>query len=391
MTRTVLLTLGRLPKALELARSLAAAGCRVLVAEPFSRHLTGASRVVARSHVVTAPAVDRDRYLAELLRIVSTEGVDLVVPVSEEIVYASMLAAHLPPHVRMHCMPHAAILRLHHKQQFVAAAEEFGLEVPETARLGEETADRIAQQHDYVIKPILSCSGRGVRFLARGTALPDPAGSEPLLVQRRIEGQVLTSFSITDRGRVRSTVVYRGAVMSGTVAVCFERLARHRAIEDWVERFVARSDWSGFISFDFVVDPGGCAYAIECNPRATSGIHFMEPASLAEAVLRPEGTQPLRMREQMLMQQLYPCLTETQRTMFGRGPFLSNLRCLLAARDVTWQRNDPWPLLSMPYTSWPIIAGSIRRGVTFGEVATLDVGWYAESPSVAALHDGGVS
>ncbi len=391
MSATVLLTLGRLPKALELARSLAAAGCRVLVAEPYGRHLTGASRVVTRSHVVTAPAVDRERYLADLLRIVTEEGVDLVVPVSEEIVYASMLGPYLPSHVRLHCMPHDAILRLHHKQRFAAAAQEFGLDVPETARLGEPAAEQIAAQTAYVIKPILSCSGRGVRFLSRGSALPNPADTEPLLVQRRIEGQVLTSFSITDRGRVRATVVYRGAVMSGTVAVCFERLGRHAAIESWVERFVAKAGWNGFISFDFVVDPDGRAYAIECNPRATSGIHFMEPGSLAEAVLRPTGDQALQMRDETLMQQLYPCLTETQRTMFGRGPFRTNLRYLFSARDVTWQRNDPWPLLSMPYTSWPIIASAMRRGVTFGEVATLDVGWYEESPSVAAVRDGGVS
>jgi len=32
MSQTVLLTLGRLPKALEMARALAAAGCRVIVA-----------------------------------------------------------------------------------------------------------------------------------------------------------------------------------------------------------------------------------------------------------------------------------------------------------------------------------------------------------------------
>ena len=61
--RTVLLTLGRLPKALELARALHAAGCRVVVAEPFRRHLTGASRQVARSVQVTSPVIDREAYL----------------------------------------------------------------------------------------------------------------------------------------------------------------------------------------------------------------------------------------------------------------------------------------------------------------------------------------
>ncbi|MGA0800786.1 MAG: hypothetical protein ACO3P5_10130, partial [Steroidobacteraceae bacterium] len=75
---TILLTLGRLPKALELARALHAAGCRVLVAEPFERHLTGASRAVARSFVVPAPASDPEAYLRALTDIVRREGVDTV-------------------------------------------------------------------------------------------------------------------------------------------------------------------------------------------------------------------------------------------------------------------------------------------------------------------------
>ena len=56
MTGNLLLTLGRLPKALDVARGFADLGWRVVVAEPFKRHLAGASRAVAQSHRVTAPA-----------------------------------------------------------------------------------------------------------------------------------------------------------------------------------------------------------------------------------------------------------------------------------------------------------------------------------------------
>jgi hypothetical protein len=58
MTGNLLLTLGRLPKALDVARGFADLGWRVVVAEPFKRHLAGASCLVARSHQVTAPAQD---------------------------------------------------------------------------------------------------------------------------------------------------------------------------------------------------------------------------------------------------------------------------------------------------------------------------------------------
>jgi hypothetical protein len=51
---------------------------------------------------------------------------------------------------------------------------------------------------------------------------------------------------------------------------------------------------------------------------------------------------------------------------------------------VTWSRQDPRPFLTMTATSWPIIRAAIARRATFGEVATLDVGWRGEPPATAA-------
>jgi predicted ATP-grasp superfamily ATP-dependent carboligase len=376
MTRTVLLTLGRLPKALDLARSFAGHGWRVVIAEPFPRHLAGASRVVSCSRVVTAPVTDRKQYLDDLRRIIDEERVSLVVPVSEEAMHVAFLRDSLPATTTLFAMPPQVLLELHDKQRFVARCAALGLAAPETFALGDAGALGLAARGPFVVKPVYSCSGRGVSFHARGEALPGRASQGRAIAQRFVEGSVFSSFTIAARGRVRITVVYRGAVMSGTVAVCFERVAQP-AIERWVETFVTGTGFSGFISFDFVVDGSGAAQAIECNPRATSGIHFVHPEDLAAAVADPQSAEPVRFREQRTMQQLFPCLTETQKSMFGPR-FRSNLRHLLSARDVTWRRDDPLPLLTMPFTSWPIIAMSIRRRCTFGEVATLDVGWYED-------------
>jgi hypothetical protein len=372
----VLLTLGRLPKALDVARSFARAGHRVLVAEPFRRHVTGASRFVARSYAVTAPVIDPERYLADLLEVIRSERVDLVVPVSEEILHASRLAGRLPPQVRLFAMPHERLLELHDKLRFTQACMRFGVDAPVTWASSDARAAALAADGDFVVKPIYSCSGRGVQFFRRGAKVPDTPASS--IVQARVDGQVLSSFSIAHQGRVVTTVVYRGAVMSGTVAVCFERVANQIAIERWVETFVAASRFDGFVSFDFVVDSAGRAWGIECNPRATSGLHFVRGEDLADAILSPDTAAP-QMRSEMLLQQLYPCLTETQRTMFGdRQRFRANLAALYNARDVTWDWRDPWPFIGMPLTSLPIITESIRRRCTFGEVATLDVGWYPD-------------
>lgn len=381
MTGTVMITLGRLPKALDLARGFKSLGYRVIVAEPFRWHLTGVSNVIARRYSVTAPAVNRERYLQELRDIAVKEQVDWVVPVSEEIMHVSFLRETLPAHVKLYAMSSATLLALHNKLSFIDRCREYGVSAPETFDFDDPRATALAASGDYIVKPVFSCSGRGVVFQQRGEALPGYATAEPMIVQTWVKGNVLSTFSVAHEGAALTTVVYRGAVMSGTVAVCFERVTaadrQHQAVIDWVNQFVRRANFSGFISFDLVIDSEGKAHGIECNPRATSGLHFVDPLDLATAVVNPQNSMTLRFRDETLMQQFYPCLTELQKSMFSGGMFLRNLRQFLRARDVTWDWRDPLPFLTMPFTASQIIWKSIRAGVTMGEVATLDVGWYS--------------
>lgn len=372
---TVLLTLGRLPKALDLARGFSKAGCRVLVAEPYGWTLAGASRHVAREFKVPPPSAGKEAYLEALTQIVVRESVDVVVPVSEETMHVAHLAAMLPEGVRLFTMPAAEVLALHDKASFVRKAAAMGLKVPESAPLGSAEAGTLARGGPVVVKPVFSCSGNGLSILRGGEPLPAADPARPAIVQRLVEGREHSTCTIAQNGRVVATMVYRGAVMSGSVAVAFERV-EVPAINAWIECFVAETGWSGFIAFDFIIDAAGVPYAIECNPRATSGVHFWEPADIARAVLEPGRAGPVRVRRHARLQQFYACLTETQAAMLRGNGFLASLKSLVTTRDVSWDWRDPWPFASMILTSWPIIWQSITKGARFGEVATQDVGWY---------------
>jgi len=134
--RTLLLTLGRLPKGLDVARSFARAGWRVIVADPFPRHVSGASRAVTKSYQVRAPALESQGFLDDLMRIIADESVELVVPVSEEILYVAALRERVPESVRVFAMPQGDLLSLHDKAGFVAFTQVHGLSAPETCNLG---------------------------------------------------------------------------------------------------------------------------------------------------------------------------------------------------------------------------------------------------------------
>ena len=116
MAETALLTLGRMPKALDLAWALAGAGWRVVIAEPFAWHLSRLSRRVARSYRVPSPVSDPAGYRAALRDVVARERVSLVVPVSEEIFHAAALD--LPAGVRFFGEGQARLLALHDKLGF---------------------------------------------------------------------------------------------------------------------------------------------------------------------------------------------------------------------------------------------------------------------------------
>lgn len=376
MPRTVLLTLGRLPKALDIARSFAMNGWRVIIAEPFKRHLAGASNAVAKSYQVTPPSISKRQYLEELAAIIVAEGVELVVPVSEETMHVTFLRGLLPEHVRIFTMPPDALLPAYDKHGFIHLAQAAGVSVPETHAIGTPGATALAASGPVVVKPVHSCSGRGVRILLQGATLPEESGS---VVQRFIPGEVHSSCSVAHEGRVLSTVIYRGALFSGSVAIAFERVVAPVLFERWIEDFVAHVNWSGFISFDFVLDADGVPHGIECNPRTTSGLHFFETADLAPAIL--EARVP-RHRATLRLQQFYSCLTETQKSVLTPRQFPRNLRALFSTPDVTWDGRDKRPFLTMTWTSWEIIQRAVKAGTTFGEVATLDVGWYeGEGPS----------
>ncbi len=376
MQPTVLITLGRLPTALDLARGFAELGWRVVVAEPFAWHLCRPSRAVARSYQVTAPRRDPQRYRDEILAIVEKERAALILPVSEETMHLAALHGRLPSGVRLYAPGEEAVLALHSKRRFNDLARRHGLSAPDTVGLAEAGAADLAASGPVVVKPDFSCSGRGVRIVRDGVLPFSKDADRASIVQRFVAGEHLSSFSIAHSGKLLATAAYRAAVTSGTVAVAFERVTDRPLVEDWIARFVAATEHSGFISFDFIIDATGAAMAIECNPRVTSGVHFLEPADLARAIVEPATAPPIRFRPHARLQQFYPCLTETQASLFRRRDRLrANFRVLRRTRDVAWRGSDPLPFMLMPATSFAILRKTLFDGLSFAEAATEDIEW----------------
>lgn len=371
---TVLLTLGRLPKGLELARALNAAGHRVLVADPFRLHLCRPSRAVAKCFTPPAPAFHPAEYLDALLDIVRTQSVDLVIPVSEEVMHVAQLSGRLPDGVRLLCPAPERLVQLHDKFEIMTLVAEAGLAAPQT-RLGDDPdCAELMSRSATVAKPRFGCSGGGLRFLEAGAPLDATLRRPDWVIQQRIRGEERSTLTFCRDGEVLGHVTYKGLIFSGTVSVCFERVD-DPAIEAWTRRFAHHTRHTGFIAFDFIEDADGTPWPLECNPRLTSGIHFMDPSDLAAVVTGHALEGPVGVRAQRRFQEGHTALTMAYGRITRPKAFWRALKIVGSARDVLWSPGDPFVFPAMTPMSWPVLEQVLFKGRSFGQAATFDIEW----------------
>ena len=376
--RTVLLTLGRLPVALELARAFNASGWRVVVAEPQAWHLCRLSKSVDKSIQVTAPVVNPQAYLNELLRVIDQEGVLLVLPVSEETLHVAALKSRVPDPVQVMCVDQTTLLSLHDKYQFVQWALQLGLAVPDSALGGNTDNCAALLSEPHVIKPRLSCSGVGVRIRAAGAALLEAEKNDRHVVQQKMPGQACSTFTIATHGKPVVSVCYKSLLESGSVSVCFEQISVPDSITGFIRHAVQASNYSGMISFDFMQDDNDDWRAIECNPRATSGLHFLAPDDIHSALT--EGVPLVPQLPGDKRQEFWSSLQQVEGALFKGRLDRRGWANLFTTRDITWRSSDMKPFLLMIFVVAPHLFKAVKARRPLSEIFMTDVEWHESQP-----------
>lgn len=464
----VLLTGGRAPVTLELARMLHGEGCQVYVAESAEYHLCRVSSAVAASFRVPAPRSDPEGYMAALAALIERCRIDLLVPMCEEIFYIAAGMARLPQRCRVLADKLGLLAQLHHKHSFIRLAEHHGCSVPATRLLTGAAqwrqAATEAQAGALVLKPAYSrfaaqvllpqqlraprgdtrrgCASAGLdgadgveaerahgdgakrqpaglahteggdRQLAdRASAIggspaseaaPVPRGlspERPWVAQRYVPGRAICTFSLLHRGRLLAHAAYESKYRTGSVgaSVHFKQL-EHPGALSWVSRFAAATGLSGHIGMDFIDGEDGILYAIECNPRATSGLHLFRSvaAEYVAALLSPEpplpepllpgpplleqppGAGPLQPppgSKAMLTLPMAACGLRLAAQPRQWGAWLGAWR---GTPDAVYRRGDPrpaWEQLRIVADAW---RRSRRSGLRMTEVLTDDIEWNGE-------------
>jgi predicted ATP-grasp superfamily ATP-dependent carboligase len=383
--KNILLTGGRAPATLELARLLHAAGQRVVMAESLPWHVCRLSRAVDRSYRVPSPRYQPTAYCNTLLEIIQHEHIDWLIPTCEEIFYIAQNRDHLTPHCNVFAADLDTLNTLHNKWCFVQRCVQYGLPVPATQLLTTpaQAMALVASGQDLVFKPVYSRGGVQTVILPRQpqqvASLPITS-DHPWIAQTFIPGRQICTYSLAQQGRLTAHCAYATEFNLGAGGtVLFEALDHPPALA-WVKQFVTMSGFTGQIAFDFI-EPNGdptAVIALECNPRLTSGIHlFCQTPALVQAFFEETGPT--------LYPQPQPSTMVTAGMLgvaLGKRPGLAHLKrwwqTFRTSQDVIFRPDDPWPWLGQWLSLLNMLWWQRKYRLSFLEAITVDIEWNGE-------------
>jgi hypothetical protein len=379
----ILITGGRAPVALELARVFHRAGHTVFMAESLRGHLSQPSAAVKANFLVPAPRQETGAFLVALKKIVEQNQIDLLIPTCEEVFHIAKGLDDLP--CRVFTEPLAKLDSFHHKWKFARAASDCGLRVPDSILIQNQgdLMQAFAHWRGLVLKPVYS------RFASRTLILPQLRDvlstltyDAPWVAQEFIAGQQFCTYSVCQNGRVTAHANYPTIFTAGQGATVAFQHVEHSAIFHWVQTFVERYNVTGQISFDFIQSPDGEVYALECNPRATSGVHLLAShPQFADSFLRAERAEaqqhitPLENNSQMLASAM---LAYALPAALRKNELQSWAKTFFTSDDVIWDAKDPLPFLLQFRSLLFYLRLARQKGISPLEASTFDIEWNGE-------------
>jgi hypothetical protein len=382
----ILLTGARAPVTLDLVRHFHQSGHEVFLADSIRLPLARFSRFAKRTFVVAKPALEPTKFVEDLADIADRHKINLVIPTCEEIFYIAAKLHLFLPSVSVFSMPLSQLEELHNKWTFARLVKNVSstVQAPET-HLAASPADLqpwIARRDlvDWVFKPAFS------RFAARTLVGPmsatvsalRPSVTDPWVIQLRIRGREFSTYSVAHNGVLRAHACYYSKYQVGRGSGIYFMAIEDEGIRSFVQEFVARQQFTGQIGFDLMQAEDGKLYVLECNPRATSGLHLFKSLPLAEAFLHPSGSllepqapPPSMLAAIVLLFSLPKAIAE--------GNVSTLIKDMREARDVMFAWNDLTPSLLSLASLLEVMATAIRRKKPLTRAATFDIEWNGEA------------
>lgn len=209
----VLLTNGRFPVSIDLARQLKRAGHAVYVVDPMHYHICRFSVAVRKSYFVPAPTADAAGYVAGVKHAIKEANIDLVIPLHEEGYYLARSGEEEIAR-RLLAPDFKTLLELHNKWEFYHVLGRAGLDRPRTwlcKSMDDVRAVVEVSGLELAVKPTFGRAKSGFHHHIPGVPLPedlDVGEENHYVTQEWVDGQAFCSYALIRYGKIQAFGVY---------------------------------------------------------------------------------------------------------------------------------------------------------------------------------------
>lgn len=371
----ILVTGARAPSCLEIGRQLKDSGNSVFVSDCAPLTLTRFSNRFDGYLTFSSPRFKFENFKNDIESIIQSQNLDLIIPTCEEVFYLSQLKKTIKKDV-FFCDEFEKIEKLHSKLDFAQLSKKWTLQTPDTflVKNFESWQSLSLLKKDFVFKPVFS------RFAAY--TLIDPTEDSlrknldsgfPWVAQRRIHGSEICIYAICVRGRVTAFTAYKPIYRAGLGAGVYLEPFFNENLIQFVESFASEQSYHGQVAFDLIQNSTtGKFELLECNPRATSGVHFFGP-EISKAVTGENSDLLLGDRSHPRMVAAAVLIYGAPWTSLQMNKWKSFYTNYSRASDVVWDWKDLGPYFGQYLSFAGFIGQSMLRGESAIAVSSRDI------------------
>jgi hypothetical protein len=332
----------------------------------------------------TPPALDSARFQHQMLQAIQDHNIQLIIPTCEEALYVAQLKPLVEPDCHVFCSSHELLIKCHSKWDLLMMVAGLGVKAPKTKHVAtpQDLFAAVAQLDRCVLKPEFTRFGVDTLINPKRLQVTQikVSKSKPWLVQEYIEGREYCSYSIANHGKLVAHVEYEPRYRVGIGASVYFDCVQKLQLQNFVSEFVRRYGFHGQIGFDYICDQNNDCFILECNPRATSGMHFMGLRSdfsqlftsteVNNIQLEPVSSIP----KHPLMLASAVLIFAAKRAIQSRGlsEFLRNYR---RASDISFDVHDQGPFWTQFLSLGEVGLKSLKHRLTLREASTMDFEW----------------
>ncbi|TRM61125.1 hypothetical protein BD626DRAFT_460386 [Schizophyllum amplum] len=389
----ILLSNGRFPVTLDLARQLRRAGHEVYCVDAMQYHVCKFSNAVRQCWQVPSPRVDASAYLEGVKNAIEKVDIDLIVPMHEEIIYL-VECNDEEIYRRLFAPPLHILLRMHNKWEFTEWMRTIGLDAPEAYLCKSyEDVEKVPNQEkkEYALKPVFGRASQNVFHLKPGKPLPDRAELDVSdnchwIAQEWLKGDRYCSYGIVRQGHVKALSLYSVTeTIDGSSCVYFKSI-HHPRIQAYMDHIAKQlPTTTGKLAFDFIETPDGRLVAIECNPRATSGVHLFGATTRLANVLTDPFAFPVQADVGAARQIMPGMLMWDRKQAHGLRAYVKHQQRLIGSKDVVFSMRDLLPTLMQPFLLTSYYEICRERKLKLPDMFQWDCTWEPEGEKLARV------